>query len=328
MRPFSYSRVKDQNEAVGLVAANTAASFLAGGTTLIDLMKLEVMEPTTLVDINRLASAQIEPRDGGLIIGALARNSDVAHHQLIQRQYPVLSEAFLSGASVQLRNMATVGGNLLQRSRCAYFRDPTMPCNKREPGTGCPAIDGHNRGHAIFGGSDHCVSVHPSDMCVALLALDAVIHIKGSTGDRTIPIKEFYREPGDHPEIENQLKNGELIVAVELPPSKFAAHSHYLKIRDRASFTFALVSVAACLDLAQGNVQDARIVIGGVGTKPWRVEASEKALIGKPLTRDTMSAAADAAIKGAQPLKYNKFKIELARRSVIRALETASAGKA
>ncbi len=326
MRPFNYIVAADDAVAVNAASRDPASKFLAGGTTLIDLMKLNVAQPDQLVDINKLAHSDISSVNGGLLIGALTKNSDVVINAMVQQHFPILAKAILSGASPQLRNMATVGGNIMQRTRCPYFRDVTMPCNKREPGSGCPALTGHNRMHAILGGSDSCIAVHASDMCVALTALDAVLIVKSANGERKVPIEKFYLVPGNHPEQENVLNPGELIVAVELPLSKFASRSHYLKVRDRSSFSFALASVAACLSVQHGTVIDARIVLGGVATKPWRCQDSEKILIGKPVSAAAFAQAAAAAVAGAMPHKHNKFKVELAKRSVVRALEIAALG--
>ncbi len=320
MHPFSYSQAVDEKGAVVAVTPESQAVFLAGGTSLIDLIKLGVQQPNQLVDINSLPLAKIETRGDGVRIGALVSNSELAHNRMIRDRYPVLSQALLSGASPQLRNMATVGGNLMQRTRCYYFRDPATPCNKREPGSGCPAIDGYNRIHAILGGSKNCIATHPSDMCVALVALDAIVQIHGPKGERSIPITDFHLLPGDHPERETVLEQGELIVAVDLPASPFAARSHYLKVRDRASYAFALTSVAAAFDIQSGVIHSARIALGGVGTKPWRANEAEKVLVGKSPSEATYKAAADAALQGAEPHKYNGFKVELTKRTVIRAL--------
>lgn len=327
MHPFSYSQATDEKAAVAALIPEAQAAFLAGGTSLIDLIKLGVQQPNQLVDINSLPLAKIETRGDGVRIGALVSNSDLAHNQMIRDRYPVLSQALLSGASPQLRNMATVGGNLMQRTRCYYFRDPATPCNKREPGSGCPAIDGYNRIHAILGGSKNCIATHPSDMCVALVALDAIVQIRSSKGERSIPITDFYLLPGDHPERETVLEPGDLIVAVDLPASPLAGRSHYLKVRDRASYAFALASVAVALDIQGGTIQSARLALGGVGTKPWRANEAEKVLVGKSPSEATYKAAADAAVQGAEPHKYNGFKVELTKRTVIRAL-TAVGGVA
>ena len=322
MQPFSYKKVRQADNAVALVAPEAQATYLAGGTSLIDLMKLNVQTPEQLVDINPLQLSKIEVQNNRVRIGAMARNSDVAYDTTIRERYPVLSEALLSGASPQLRNMASVGGNLMQRTRCYYFRDTAFPCNKRVPGSGCPAINGYNRIHAVLGGSENCIATHPSDMAVAMMALDAVVQTRGPKGDRSIPIADFHLLPGDTPNRETVLDHGELIVAVDLPTAPFTARSHYLKVRDRASYAFALVSVAAALEIQDGLIQSARIALGGVGTKPWRAYEAEKVLIKKPLHRETFQAAALAAVQGAKPQTYNGFKIELAKRTVVRALAT------
>ncbi len=325
MNPFTYKRATSQAEAVREVAGNNA-KFLAGGTNLIDLMKMNVQQPNKLVDISRLALKKIEQIPNGLRIGALASNSDVANNALVRENFPVLSEALLAGASPQLRNMATVGGNLLQRTRCYYFMDTAFPCNKRVPGSGCPAIPGFNRIHAILGASDKCIAVHPSDMCVALAALDAVIRVEGPAGARQIPITDFHRLPGDTPHIDTNLQPDELIVAVDLPSSAFAKRSHYLKIRDRAQYAFALVSVAAALDIQQGRISAARLAMGGVAHKPWRALNAEKVLTGAQASAQTFATAAEAAVRGAVPQKHNAFKIELAKRAVRRILGEVAGG--
>ncbi len=301
------------------------ARYLTGGTNLLDLIKADVMHPVRVIDINRLALAEIaELPDGGVRIGALARNSDTANHALVRQRYPLLAQALLSGASPQLRNRATAGGNLMQRTRCPYFNDPAFGmCNKRIPGSGCAARGGLNRMHAILGASDGCVAVNPSDMNVALAALDAAIQVKGPRGRRRIPIADFHRLPGDTPQYDNTLAPDELITSVDLPASDFAAHSHYLKVRDRASYAFALVSVAAALVMRDGTVQNARIVLGGVSHKPWRVPAAELLLIGQTLHSDVLRRVANALLAGAVPLTENAFKVELARRGIVRALQTA-----
>lgn len=329
MNPFTYSRASDANQAVAEISAKPQGKFLGGGTNLIDLMKMGVEAPAQLIDINRLPIAQIEelPDGKGVRIGALARNSDVAEHSLIKDRYPVLSEALLSGASPQLRNMATVGGNLLQRTRCYYFYDPAFPqCNKRNPGSGCGAFNGYNRMHAILGQSEHCIATHPSDMCVALAVLDAVIRVRGPKGDRQIPIADFHRLPGNTPERDTNLASDELIVAVDLPAMPFATRSHYLKVRDRASYAFALVSLAAALDLdSTKKIKAARVALGGVAHKPWRAITVEKKLIGANADEKTFRAAADAELAPAKAYKHNSFKIELAKRSIVRALSTVAA---
>lgn len=325
MNPFTYSRPTNVSEAVNLSGA--ATRFIAGGTNLLDLMKENVARPEHLIDITRLPLHDIsETAEGGLLIGALVSNADLAWHPLIEQRYPLLSQAVLAGASPQLRNMASTGGNLLQRTRCYYFYDSTVPCNKREPGSGCPARDGLNRIHAILGASDACVATHPSDMCVALAALEAIVHVEGRAGRRTIEFADFHRLPGDAPERDNQLADDELITAVELPAPGFAGRGKYLKIRDRASYAFALVSVAASLELDGDVIRDARLALGGVAHKPWRDKAVEQLLIGKPVSRETFAAAADALLADAEPLEHNAFKVKLARRAVIRALSDAAVG--
>jgi xanthine dehydrogenase YagS FAD-binding subunit len=324
MEPFSYVRADDPAAAVKQVSGQARAEFLAGGTTLLDLMKLNVQSPIRLVDINPLPLAKIEVTDRGVRIGALVRNSDLAYHEAVRKRYPVLSEALLSGATAQLRNMATVGGNLMQRTRCTYFRDTAWPCNKRTPGSGCAALEGFNRSHAVLGTSDKCIATHPSDMCVALAALDAVIHTQGPKGARKLPIGDFYVAYGEDPAKETVLRHGELITAVELPNTAFFARSHYLKVRDRASFAFALASVAAALEVKGGMITAARLALGGVATKPWRSAAAEKVLVGARPEKATFVAAARAALRGAKPRKFNAFKVELSRRTIVRALATVA----
>ncbi len=324
MNPFSYSRASDANQALAEISGRPQGKFLGGGTNLIDLMKMGVETPDALIDINRLPLAQIEELPGGkgVRIGAMTRNSDLAEHDLIKSRYPVLSEALLSGASPQLRNMATVGGNLLQRTRCYYFYDPAFPaCNKRKPGSGCGAIEGFNRIHAILGQSEQCIATNPSDMSVALAALDAIVRVRGPKGEREIPMTDFHRLPGDTPERDTNLRSDELIIAVDLPAMPFATRSHYLKVRDRASYAFALVSVAAALDLdSNKKIKAARVALGGVAHKPWRANAAEKKLIGQEANEKTFRAAAEADLAPAKGYKYNSFKIELAKRSIVRAL--------
>src|SRR5436190_15795900 len=328
MNPFTYSHAADADQAVTAISSKPQGKFLGGGTNLIDLMKMGVETPNELVDINRLPLAQIEELpDKGLRIGALARNSDVAEHELIKTRYRVLSEALLSGASPQLRNMATVGGNLLQRTRCYYFYDPVFPaCNKRKPGSGCGALEGYNRIHAILGQSEQCIATHPSDMCVALAALDAIVSVRGPKGEREIKFDDFHRLPGSTPNVDTNLQPNELIIAVDLPATPFAARSHYLKVRDRASYAFGIVSVAAALDLDPNKkINAVRIALGGVAHKPWRASAAEKELIGKTAVEKAFRAAAEAELAAAKGYKYNSFKIELAKRAIVRAL-TAVAG--
>ena len=331
MHTFEFIRPPDSAGAIKAAAQSKTAQqgadvrFVAGGTTLLDLMKLEVETPARLVDINRLPLDKIEAtRDGGLKIGATVRNADLAHHPTVQRDYPVLSQAILAGASAQLRNMATTAGNLLQRTRCVYFRDTAMPCNKREPGTGCPAITGHNRTLAILGASEHCIATNPSDMCVAMAALEATIHIQGPKGARAIPIGEFHLLPGSTPHRETVLEPGDLITHVTLPPPKKGSKQVYLKLRDRASYEFALASAAIVVTTAGGNINQARVALGGVGTKPWRSPEAEAALAGKPANAANFRKAAEAALRNAKPQSENKFKIELARRCLVHALETAT----
>jgi xanthine dehydrogenase YagS FAD-binding subunit len=324
MNPFAYSRATDVNQALTAVSSKPQGKFLGGGTNLIDLMKMGVETPNELVDINRLPLGQIEELPGGkgVRIGALARNSDVAEHELIKTRYPMLREALLSGASPQLRNMATVGGNLLQRTRCYYFYDPAFPaCNKRKPGSGCGALDGYNRIHAILGQSDQCIATHPSDMCVALAALDAIVRVRGPNGEREIAFADFHRLPGNTPERDTNLAPDELVIEVDLPEMRFAARSHYLKVRDRASYAFALVSVAAALDLGPNKkITDARVALGGVAHKPWRANTAEKKLIGQTASEKMFRVAAEAELAAAKGYKYNAFKIELAKRAIVRAL--------
>lgn len=325
MNPFHYSKPDSVQDAVHL--ATPASRFIAGGTNLLDLMKENVARPEHLIDITGLPLREVtETAKGGLMIGALVSNADLAWHPLIEQRYPLLSQAILAGASPQLRNMASTGGNLLQRTRCYYFYDASVPCNKREPGSGCPARDGLNRIHAIFGASAQCVATHPSDMCVALAALEAVVHVQGRGGARAIEFADFHRLPGDTPERDNQLADDELITAIELPASGFAEHSHYLKIRDRASYAFALVSVAAALDVNGPIIREARLALGGVAHKPWRDKAMERWLVGKAVSRETFNAAADALLQNAEPLEHNAFKVKLARRAIVRALSDAALG--
>jgi xanthine dehydrogenase YagS FAD-binding subunit len=322
VNPFTYSRASDAQTAVSAVAGNAQAKFLGGGTNLIDLMKMGVEHPAQLVDINRLDLAKVEQLpDGGVRIGALVRNSDLAEHPLITKNYPVLSEALLSGASPQLRNLATTAGNLLQRTRCYYFYDPAFPmCNKRAPGSGCGALEGYNRIHAILGQSEQCIATHPSDMCVAMAALDAVVRVQGPQGERTIAFADFHRLPGNTPNVDTNLQPNELITAVDLPALPFAKRSHYLKVRDRASYAFALVSVAAVLEMDGGQIKSARVALGGVAMKPWRASKAEAALAGKSPNEQTFRAAAEAELAAAKGYKYNSFKIELAKRAITRAL--------
>jgi xanthine dehydrogenase YagS FAD-binding subunit len=324
MEPFKFFRASDQHAAIGLLAGDRNAKIIAGGTNMIDLMKLGIETPAQVIDINPLKMDEIETlSNGGVRIGALVKNSDLAYNPYIITHYLVLSEALLSGASPQLRNMATVGGNLLQRTRCPYFYDTSFPCNKRTPGSGCSAIDGYNRNNAVLGTSTQCIATHPSDMCVAMAALDAVIRVQGPKGVRTIPFANFHLLPGHTPHIETSLNHDEVITSVELPPLKQGGRSHYLKIRDRSSFEFALASAAVILDMDGGRINTARIALGGVGTKPWRGTLAEKVLAGAVANTQTFRTAAEAVMSAAKPYKYNAFKIELAKRTLVRALETA-----
>jgi xanthine dehydrogenase YagS FAD-binding subunit len=327
MRPFKYSRASDTSQAVQLVAANTKAKFLAGGTNLLDLMKEDVERPTELVDVTRLKLAEIQSSNGGISLGALAKNTDTANHPLVRQNYPLLTQAILAGASGQIRNMATNGGNLNQRTRCPYFYDVAMPCNKREPGTGCGALEGLNRMHAIFGWSEKCVAVYPSDMAVALAALDAVVKVRGANGqERSIAFADFHRLPGDTPEKDNNLQPGDLITSIELPKNNLAEKSYYLKVRDRASYAFALVSVAAALETDGNTIKQARVAMGGVAHKPWRATEAEKVLVGKPATEAVFMQAAEAEMRNAKPLEHNRFKVELGKRAIVRALLMANGG--
>ena len=326
MTPFGYRRAQSVDDAVRL-GLTPGAHFLGGGTNLIDLAKGGVVQPMLLVDVSRLPLADVTATpDGGVRIGAMARNSDVANHVLIRTRHPLLSQALLAGASPQLRNMATVGGNLLQRTRCPYFYDTGFEhCNKRAPGSGCGAVDGINRNHAILGASSACIATHPSDMCVALAALRAQVRVRGPRGERVIAMADFHRLPGDAPQRDTTLAAGELIVGVDLPPDGFAGHAHYLKVRDRASYAFALVSVAAALDLRGGVIQDAALALGGVAHKPWRRPEAEARLAGREPTDAVFGEAADLLLLGARPASQNGFKVTLARRAIVRALQTARA---
>ncbi|WP_375444701.1 FAD binding domain-containing protein [uncultured Fibrella sp.] len=329
MRPFTYTRAKDPSSAIKELAGNPTAKFLAGGTNLIDLMKEDVERPTAIIDITTLKLAEIKPvtagtNKGGISIGGLGKNTDAANHPLIRQHYPLLTQAILAGASGQIRNMATNGGNLLQRTRCPYFYEVSMPCNKREPGSGCGALEGINRLHAIFGWSEKCVAVYPSDMAIALAALDAVVKVRNASGqERSIPFADFHRLPGDKPEQDTNLAHGELITAIDLPPNKFADRSYYLKVRDRASYAFALLSVAAGLEVSGTKIVQARIAMGGVAHKPWRALKAEQFLAGKEATAENFKLAAAAEMADAKPLEHNKFKVELGNRSIVLALQMA-----
>jgi xanthine dehydrogenase YagS FAD-binding subunit len=322
---FQYSRATDVGDAIRLLVAHPGAKLIAGGTNLIDLMKENVEEPTRLIDISRLPLREVEETaGGGLRIGALVPNSDLAYHPLIEERYPLLASAILAGASAQLRNMASVGGNLMQRTRCGYFYDTATPCNKRTPGTGCSAIDGVNRNHAILGASPSCIATNPSDMSVALAALGALVHITGPSGERTMALTDFHRLPGDTPHVDTNLGAGEIIPAIELPSRGFAHNYSYLKIRDRLSYAFALVSVAAALELEGNAISEARVALGGVAHKPWRSLEAETALRGQAATVEHFSRAADLLLQGASAYSHNGFKIELARRAIVRTLMQAA----
>ncbi|MGW0421097.1 FAD binding domain-containing protein [Streptomyces sp. NPDC003015] len=322
MKTFTYLRAADVDAALQRITAEPGARFLGGGTNLVDLMREGIEAPETLIDITRLPLDGIEELpDGGLRIGALVRNSDLAAHPAVRGRYPLLSQAILLGATGQIRNMATVGGNLLQRTRCLYFYDEASACNKREPGAGCAARDGFNRGNAVLGTSDACVATHPSDMAVALAAIDAVVEVRSSRGTRRIPLNDFHRLPGTTPHLESQLERDELITAVELPPLPVAVHSYYRKVRDRASYAFALVSVAAALEVgADGRIADVRLALGGVATKPWRARTAEQLLLGAVATEESFATAAAAELAAAVPLSGNAFKIDLACRTVVAVL--------
>lgn len=326
MTPFTITRAQTVSDAVR-AAGTPESKYLGGGTNLVDLMKMGVERPTHLIDVSRLPLNQISEHQGGVRIGAMVRNSDAANHELIRRRYPMLSQALLSGASAQLRNMATMGGNLMQRTRCYYFYDPTLGhCNKRNPGSGCSAKEGHNRLHAILGASEDCIATNPSDMNVALAALEAVVQVSGPNGDRSIPIAEFHRLPGNTPQTDTNLRAGELITAIDLPAMSFGDRSTYFKVRDRNSYAFALVSVAAALDLdSGGSIRQARFALGGVAHKPWRVPAAEAALQGKKPGEAAYREAAAIVLRGAKPYHDNAFKVELARRTIVRAFTNLAA---
>lgn len=320
---FDYQRASTTKAAVDAKAKSASSQFIAGGTNLVDLMKKGVTAPDKLIDINGMPLKQITTDAKGITIGALVTNSEVAEHPLIKAKYSLLAQAINAGASAQLRNMATVGGNMMQRTRCSYFYDITMPCNKREPGTGCAAIGGQNRMHAVFGTSDKCIAVHPSDMCVALAALDATVFVSGPKGERKILFTDFHRLPGDTPELDNNLQKGELITGVHIPANAFNK-MHYIKIRDRASYAFALVSVAVTLEVSDNSIQDARLAMGGVAHKPWRLTAVEKFLVGKPANKETFEAAAGMAMEGATTFGKNNFKIKMGKAALMEALQQAS----
>ncbi|RYD49953.1 MAG: xanthine dehydrogenase family protein subunit M [Verrucomicrobiaceae bacterium] len=326
MKLFEYHRAASTTDAVKLLADRPEGRYLAGGTNLLDLMKDDIQHASDIVDLTRAGMDEIRESDGGLMLGALVTNTDAANHPVVRGNYPLLTRAILAGATMQIRNMATTAGNILQRTRCPYFYDHATPCNKREPGTACSAIGGLNRTHAIFGASDQCVAVHPSDMAVALSALEATVHVLGPDGaTRTIPFEDFHRLPGNEPETDNTLRRGELIVGVHLPPAKFQKNVYYLKVRDRTSYAFALVSVAAALHIEDGIVKEARIAMGGVAHKPWRLRSAEEMITGKPFSRDQSEKAARAALSDAKPLEHNGYKLPLAESAIIRALSKAAA---
>jgi len=327
MNPFHYTRASDVSDAIRQIAADPAAKFIAGGTNLIDLMKYDVEHPARLVDISHLPLRSVEETSGGgLRIGALVPNSDLAYHPLIEQRYPLIASAILSGASQQLRNMASTGGNLVQRTRCFYFYDAVTPCNKRQPGSGCSAISGINRINAILGTSEACIATHPSDLCVALAALEAIVHVVGPAGARAIAFSNFHRLPGNTPQRDTNLEPNEIITAIELPPKGFRANYSYLKIRDRLSYAFALISVAAALELEGDAIKEARLALGGVAHKPWRDPSAEAALRGQRAGESAFAKAADLLLQGARGYGHNSFKIGLARRAILRTLSQAARG--
>jgi len=333
MKNFAYARAETVAGAINLLSRNANSKFLGGGTNLIDLMRENIEQPDAVIDVTHLSrdgrsdSGIHELPDGGVVIGAEVRNSAVANDRLIRERYPVLSQAILFGASGQIRNMATTGGNLMQRTRCHYFYDGAARCNKRMPGSGCDAIGGFNRMHAILGASDSCIATHPSDMCVALAALDATVHVQGNGGERTIPINSFHHLPGDTPHVETSLRSDELITAIHLPPLAFGRSSRYRKVRDRASYAFALVSVAAALETGAGAIRGIRLALGGVAHKPWRAYKAENTMLGAKAVRETFESAAEAELSGARGYGHNNFKIELAKRTIVSVLtELAEAG--
>jgi xanthine dehydrogenase YagS FAD-binding subunit len=322
---FSYTKATNVAEAIQDVTANANAKFIAGGTNLLDLMKIDVERPQHLTDVSHLALTQIEDTaDGGLRLGATATNAVTAWNKQVQERYPLLSQAILAGASAQLRNMATNGGNLFQRTRCYYFYDTSTPCNKREPGSGCSAIGGYNRIHAILGTSEHCIATHPSDMCIALAALDAKVNVSGKDGDRVIAFEDFHRLPGDQPQADNTLNPGEMVTSIDLPPNFFTKNVTYLKLRDRQSYAFALVSVAAALELEGDTIKDIRMALGGVAHKPWRNKDAEKEMIGKTASTENFKLLAETVLSGAIGCGDNTFKIELAKRAIVRAFTEAA----
>ena len=324
MNAFTFERLSRATDAASAVAAHPGAMFLAGGTTLVDLMKVDVLTPDTVVDVRHLGMSNIDVSDDAIVIGATVTNSQLAWHPAVRDRFPVLSEAILSGATTQIRNMATVAGNILQRTRCPYFRDVHAMCNRREPGSGCDALDGFNRGHAVLGVSDHCIATHPSDMCVAMVVLDPDVHTVRADGTtRSIPFRDFHLAPGDTPHVEVALEHGELITHVAIPHLAAARRSHYLKVRDRASYEFALASAAVVLDLDGDTIRGARLGLGGVATTPWRAVEAEQILMGRKATDDAFRDAAEIALAGAVARGHNHFKIELAKRTIVRACATA-----
>lgn len=329
MKPFQYVRPVKVKEAIDAVVSDPEARFIAGGTNLIDLMKRGIRSPSKLIDINHLPLHKIEQKRGFLRIGALVLNSDVASHKLVIEKHPLLVQALKAGASGQLRNMATVGGNMLQQTRCAYFYDTAFPCNKRQPGDGCGALEGINRQHAIFGMPENnldksCIAVHPSDMSVALRALDATVVVVGQNGERKMPFADLHRQPGDRPDLDTNLEKGELITAVEIPDVVSTNYVHYLKVRDRASYAFALVSVAVALEIQENRIQTARITLGGVAHKPWRLPAVEALLVGQPVSESLFKQAAEVAMKGARAFEHNAYKLKLAPNIIVEALKIAA----
>jgi len=325
MIQFQYTRVSQVKAAVDAVAKDKTAMFIAGGTNLTDLMKREIVNPERLVDINSVPLKDIIEQANGLRIGALTSNAEVAESKLVQKKHPLLVEAINAGASAQIRNMASMGGNMLQRTRCYYFYDTALPCNKREPGSGCGALEGINRMHAIFGFSDKCIAVHPSDMSVALMALDASVLVAGPKSERHIPFTDFHRLPGDHPETDTNLQPGELILAIDIPDSSFTKNVHYLKVRERSSYAFALVSVAAALEIERNTIRNVRLALGGVAHKPWRLPEAEKYLIGKHASEASFREAGRIAIQGAKAFKHNTYKLKMVTNSIVQALKIASA---
>jgi xanthine dehydrogenase YagS FAD-binding subunit len=321
---FEYSRVSSIKAAIDIAAKNPTGGFIAGGTNLVDLMKKGIMSPTRLIDINNLPLKDIRETATGLTVGALVINSDLAENEIVRNNYPLLAMALRAGASPQLRNMATLGGNMMQRTRCTYFYDTAMPCNKRQPGSGCGALQGYNRMHAIFGASDTCIAVHPSDMCVALAALNATVTVNGPKGERKIAFADFHRLPGNNPEKDNTLLKGELVTSITIPKNSFTKNVYYLKIRDRASYAFALISVAAALELNGNTIRNARLAMGGVAHKPWRLVESEKFLVGKAATKENFDKAAELAMKGAKAYGHNNFKLKMGPVAIVEALTKAA----